>query len=112
MARATWDLEREPYWRKVFSRWRRSGLSVREFCQAEGVNEPRFYWWRRKLETAEAPKPAFLPVHVIANDAEPVVSQSIEVVLHNGRCLRVPPGFDAETLVKLVELLDREASSC
>lgn len=41
--------EREQHWRNVMERWRQSGLSVRAFCQAEGVNPPTFYWWRRQL---------------------------------------------------------------
>jgi hypothetical protein len=43
MAQATVDLGHEPYWGQVLARWRRSGHSVRAFCRAEGVNEPRCY---------------------------------------------------------------------
>jgi hypothetical protein len=34
-------------------RWRGSGLSIRAFCRAEGIAEPRFYWWRRELAQRE-----------------------------------------------------------
>ena len=30
---------REPYWRMVLARWKRSGLSVQTFCRAEGLNQ-------------------------------------------------------------------------
>ena len=39
---------------RVLARWRQSGLSVRAFCRAEGVNEPMFYWWRRELQRARS----------------------------------------------------------
>ena len=65
MAQATRDLGRESYWRIVVARWRRSDLSVRAFCQAEEISEPKFYWWRRKLEPPAQELPAFLPVHEI-----------------------------------------------
>ena len=96
---------REPYWRRVLARWKRSGLSVRAFCRAEGLNALTFYWWRRELERRDQPQPAFLPVHVVAETTEPPTG-GIEVVLANGRCLRVGAGFDPRTLVRVVELLE------
>jgi transposase len=112
MAQATLDLGRESYWRQVLARWRRSGLSVRAFCRAEGVNEPQFYWWRRKLDQAEPKEPAFVPVHVVTEQAGEPASRTIDVVLTNGRCLRVGPGFDHHTLVTLVDLLEARGPSC
>lgn len=119
MARTTLDLGREPHWRLVISRWRRSGLSVREFCRSEGVSEPSFYVWRRKLEAPKAETsrgsdgPAFLPVQVVADTLAPAPTAGIEVVLTNGRCVRVAPGFDSRTLVRLVALLEAdEEVSC
>lgn len=41
-------------WRERMGRWRRAGLSVSEFCRREGVSEPSFYQWRRRLQ----PRPA------------------------------------------------------
>ncbi len=112
MARATRDPGREPHWRRVLARWRRSGLSVRAFCQAEGVSEPSFYGWRRKLDQGDHKKPAFLPMHVITEEAEEPATGGIEIVLANGRCLRVGPGFDPDTLVKVVDLLEAGGASC
>ena len=34
---------REPYWRMVVARWKRSGLSVRTFCRAEDLNQGTFF---------------------------------------------------------------------
>jgi hypothetical protein len=76
------------------------------------VNEPRFYWWRRKLDQTDDRKPAFVPVHIVADEVQKPAARGIEIVLANGRCLRVQPGFDADTLVKLVDLLEAERSSC
>jgi transposase-like protein len=102
---------REPYWRLVVARWKRSGLSVQAFCRAEGLKQATFYWWRRELNRRDQPKPAFLPVRVIAERAEPS-SGGVEVVLANGRCLRVGVGFDPQTLVQVVELLEDGGSAC
>jgi transposase len=112
MAQATRDLGREPRWRRVLARWRRSGLSVRAFCRAEGISEPSFYLWRRKLDQADHKKPAFLPVQVVTEEAKQPATRDIEIVLPNGRCLRVGPGFDPHTLVTLVDLLEAGGTSC
>src|SRR3954462_9589426 len=112
MANATRDRDRESYWRTVLARWQRSALSVRAFCQAEGVSEPTFYLWRRKLDRNQPKPPAFLPVHIVSEGDEPPMIRGIEIVLANGRCLRVQRGFDPTTLVKLIDLLEAGRASC
>ena len=102
---------REPYWRQVIARWKRSGLSVRAFCGAEGLNPMTFYWWRRELGRRDQPRPSFLPVHVLAETTEPS-PVGIEVVLANGRSVRVSAGFDPRTLVRVIETLEQGGPSC
>jgi hypothetical protein len=36
-------------WRGIVRRQPESGLSIRDFCAAEGISEPSFYAWRKKL---------------------------------------------------------------
>ena len=36
-------------WRERISRWRRSGLSITEFCQREQISQPSFFAWRKRL---------------------------------------------------------------
>ncbi len=43
------DLDLERRWRKRLRKFRRCGLSVREFCRDEAVEEYTFFWWRREL---------------------------------------------------------------
>ena len=78
---------REPYWRQVIARWKRSGLSVRAFCGAEGLNPMTFYWWRRELGRRDRPQPSFLQVHVLAEATEPSTA-GIEVATAPSRSRR------------------------
>ena len=103
---------REPYWRQVVDRWRRSGLAVPAFCRREGLNQATFYRWRWELKRRDQPKPTFLPVRVIADKPAAPAGGSIEVVLANGRCLRVGAGFDPHTLVQVVALLEEGGQPC
>jgi len=40
---------REAHWRSVFQEHAESGLSIRRFCQDEGISEGSFFAWRKKL---------------------------------------------------------------
>jgi hypothetical protein len=48
MARVS-DPAKVALWRERFARRESSGMSVKEFCVAEGITVPSFYAWRRKL---------------------------------------------------------------
>jgi hypothetical protein len=51
-----------------------------------------------------------VPVRVLATPEQPA-APPLEVVLAGGRRLRVPPGFDAATLVRLLAAL-QETPPC
>jgi transposase-like protein len=119
------DRGKERYWRRVLRHWQRSGQGVRAFCSAYGLSEPLFYAWRRTIQQrdrqAESPSrrgprqarsavaddglPTFVPVTITAAAA------TLEVVLGDGRVVRVPSGFDAAALRQLLRVL-AEAPPC
>lgn len=43
---------REAHWRTVFREHAESGLSIRRFCQNEGIAEASFFAWRKRLAWA------------------------------------------------------------
>jgi transposase len=112
------DTDKQRFWRARVVQWRRSGLSVREFCRREGLSEPLFYSWRRELAQREMSEslaagvkgPAktthFVPVRIVAPRS---VGQTtaIEIVLSRGRRVRVRPGFDRDTLQAVLDLLEQ-----
>ena len=99
------DEQKERQWRQWITEWRASGLSVRAFCGRRGLATPSFYHWRRVLERRAAEKVAFVPVQVVA-EAVPALATTLEVVLTDGRMVRVAPGFDAATLRQLLAVLE------
>ena len=102
-------------WLKLILRWQRSQLSVRVFCQRNHLSEASFFSWRRtlrqrglledaaKTSNASSDSPTF--VKLTAVDA-PQPTSAIELVLSRRRRLRVRPGFDADTLLELLRLLE------
>jgi hypothetical protein len=116
---------KEQFWRRVLREWRRSELTIRDFCFERHVSEASFFAWRRIImerdqETAGAQpsngtqqsaratqQPSFVPVHVLPSPG----ATTLEVVLGRGRVVRVPAGFDAATLRELLAILE-EGPSC
>ena len=103
------DEHEERQWRRWIAQWQASGLSVRAFCARHRLASASFYNWRRVLERRAAEELAFVPVQVVA-DATPAQASALEVVLVDGRTVRVAPGFDAATLRRLLAVLEGEGS--
>jgi transposase-like protein len=100
------DEQKERHWQRRIEQWRASGLSVQAFCAQHGLAQASFYNWRRVLQRRAAEKPAvFVPVQVVA-DAVPAQASALEVVLTDGRTVRVAPGFDSATLRQLLAVLE------
>jgi hypothetical protein len=127
--------ERQVYWEEAMRRWRESGQSVRDFCRNEEVRESAFYFWRgelaRRSQSTDAVRgsrppvspptaasrsskrvpsqhssiPSFLPVCVVEDVAAEATS-GVEIVLAHGRTVRVRSGFDRQTLVNVLAVLE------
>ena len=93
--------------RAVLDRLQESGLSARSFAMQEGLNVQRLYKWQRALAGREGGPTAPAFVEVVGGGAAP-----LEVVLRSGVVLRVPVGFDGETVRRLVEILEKQSSRC
>jgi lambda repressor-like predicted transcriptional regulator len=120
--------KRDEHWADVVSEWRASGLSQKEFCQRRGISDRALNNWLYKSPYRErvarilaarsqgelvTETPRFLPVSMLsataASDAQAVCA-AIEIVLPSGPRIAVTPGFDAETLRRVVAAL--EARPC
>jgi transposase len=99
------DEQKEQQWRQWLREWQTSGLSISVFCARRCLAAPSFYAWRRELKRRDAQRPAFVPVHILA-DATAAKGDSLEVVLAGRRTVRIPVSFDAATLRRLLSVLE------
>jgi hypothetical protein len=99
------DERKAQQWQRWIDQWRRSGLSVRAFCARHRLATASFYNWRRILKQRATAEVVFAPVQVVA---DPVATHTgtLELVLADGRMVRVAPGFDAATLRQLLAVLE------
>ena len=113
--------DRQQFWRDHVAGWKSSGLSLRLYSERHGLKAGTLGSWNSRLKAQAADAPAssagsetaatFLAVHV----AEPAVSapeprdDRIELVLKGGSVLRVGRGFDAMTLDRLLDVVERRS---
>lgn len=102
--------ERREVWEKRVERLRESGLTTREFAVEIGCNPDNLRHWKHTLEKERRARPAGAERVNFVEVIGPTVSRStqaepIEVVV--GRAtIRVSQGFDAETLGRLLVVLE------
>ena len=91
-----------------------SGLSVADFARQRDIHPNLVHSWRRQVKTGELSAPdgeaRFMPVAVAAQSDAPMMPESnagadamLEVVLRNGRVLRLP---DCAVPARVAQLAD------
>lgn len=120
---------RAEQWASLIEQWRAGGLSLPAFCERHGLRKGTMQNWvykpALKLAVEEArraaqtpcetpaeivelaePTSAFLPVKIVEVATEPKRHAPIEVILRQGRRIRVRRGFDPQTLRQVVAILE------
>lgn len=111
-------------WAALIDEWQDSGLSLPAFCERRGLNPGTMRGWvykrgqrlaidqaRREAHAGpaldgQAPTLAFLPVRLAEPAPTGAAGPGVEVVLGPGRRIMVAPGFDPETLRRVVAVLE------
>jgi hypothetical protein len=104
-------------WKALLNDFRRSGLTHAEFCRRRHISLHSFrkhlYQPRTSQTASRDDRPAaadhhFLPVTILP-DPTPSIPASpphLELVLPNGRRIVVAPGFDPQTLRRLIAAVE------
>ena len=109
------DAAKAGYWQGVIREAARSGLSIREFCRRGRVTISQFYWWRRRLRKQQ-PAPATgkrqkrgpeAASFVLVSEPGQSSEAGIELVLGDGRRLRIHRGVDEATLRSVLAALEQ-----
>jgi len=109
---------RRDRWAGLVKGWRRSGQTAREFADSAGVNAGTLAYWawrlkrdgngrdqrsvKRRTRSSKAPKGERRFVELIVDRHE---DGRFELELGDGQRLRIPVGFDAAALGRLLTVL-------
>jgi len=99
-------------WRDRVRRWRRSGLSIAEFCRQEQISQPSFFGWRKRLVEGRAvasrrgrqlaggpsQRPQFVELPVPGWST----TSGIQIALPGGAIVTLPPQADAELVTAAI----------
>ena len=114
----------EAVWRERLGRFRDGDLKVAEFCRREGISQPSFYQWRKRLGVASrkgrrkrqvdcARDPEFVPLELPTS----LLAGGVQIELPGGTVVRLPENVSAEIVAATVRAVcasdfKREASPC
>ena len=120
MANSNRSAEKESFWRLAIEEHRRSGLTVRSFCEREGVSEASFYAWRKEIKKRDT-NTAFaagedatnggsqklIPVDVVdvLSNCDSSSLPTVEVLTPSGFTLRVPQDIQPQRLGVLLKVV-------
>ena len=105
-------------WNAILNDFRRSGLTQAEFCRRRQISLHSF---RKHLYQPSPSKPApsddrssasadhhFLPVTILPDPIPSITASQphLELILSHGRRIAVAPGFDPQTLRRLIAVVE------
>jgi len=103
--------EKQAFWRMVVQMQEESGLSVRKFCEQEGLSQASFFGWRRKFRAEEAERcdgsehgnesVRLAPVKLLEGKG----SVAVEIVSPSGLVLRVGDEANTENVRRVLQLM-------
>jgi len=98
----------EAKWRSLILAQERSGLTARDFAESRGIAPTTMYWWRSRLGRRRA-APELVPVEIVEHDVtverRGPRSPHFELQIDDAMMLRIPAGFDADELRRIVQSL-------
>ena len=101
---------READARLVVSASQASGKSLSSFARKYGLQPARIWRWSARLREQSNGTVRFHPVRLVEPDHGDHRPGTIEVVLLDGRRVRVPQGFAAGDLARVLAVLEGVAS--
>ena len=110
-----WRQRSRGEWQRLVAGWPRSGLTQQAYCTRHGISVGSLRRWRRILSEHAAPRlktvaPAteFVPVRLVGDASAPPATE-LTLVLSDGLRLEIGPECRAETLKRVLGVLQERA---
>ncbi len=97
-------------WQAIINEFRQSGLTQAEFCRQRDLSLQTFrkYLYGSRPVAKTTPVVEFLPLTapIALPQAPRLEPDSLVLILAGGRRIAVAPGFDSQTLKRLIETIE------
>lgn len=106
------DVEKRLYWRRILEESATSGISMREFCRQRRLKETQSYRQRRMLKSGGQERRVERPVErergsfALVSEEVEAMAADLELVLRDGRRLRIGRGVEEESLRAVLAALE------
>ena len=106
--------KKRPYWQAHVDGQAASGRTVAQYCKTHGINVSAFYRWKRELKhqrqhSSQADVFTELKVEATPPCDDSAAGQHtetpVEIVMEDGRTVRVWTGFDASVLERVLAIV-------
>ena len=117
MAKSNRSAEKESFWRLVLEEQQESELTVRAFCQREGISEASFYAWRKEIKKRDSDakrgtmveQQSLIPVNIVDSHADGSrrhdEARLLEVLTPSGFTLRFHQDIEPRQLNTLLSVV-------
>ena len=93
------------FWSEHFEKQEQSGLTQKEYCEQNNLNEKYFTNVKSKINRINSRKNKFVKVPFISENNN-FAFGNIELVVNDRYKINIHPGFEPETLKKLLKALE------
>ena len=97
-------------WQALIDQFRQSGLKQAEFCRQRDLSLQTFrkYLYGSRPVATSNPVVEFLPVTTATTPIENLqpITDLVVLILADGRRVAIAPGFDSQTLRRLIETIE------
>jgi hypothetical protein len=91
------DPEKEKFWREKLAEQKRSGQTIRQFCEQNELGEVQFYYWQRALKGKQPEKKPAGFVELV-RPAGASGSSGVKICIDDRVSIVLDRGFDERTL--------------
>jgi len=111
-AREKENERKREYWFSHIDKWEKSGLTQSEYCREHGLIYSRFIYWKVRWdktlkEPSFVPVPLELPEFPVFSGSNTGCSSSLRLTVRNRYQIEIGDAFRAETLARLLHLLEQ-----
>jgi len=103
------DEKREVFWRRALRRYARSGMTIAEFCESEGLKTTAYHYWQGEIKRRDAESPSpdaapeFAAVQLVDDRG---CGAAVEIVAENGYVIRVSEQATSEHLRRVLQAVN------